>query len=45
MRSTLVRLAMLAMLAGGTLSLSACNTVEGIGMDIAATARTVKNAF
>lgn len=34
-----------AMLFGMALSLSACNTVEGLGEDISASARTVKKAL
>lgn len=36
------RIAILLMLAG---ALAACNTIEGVGADISATARTVRNAF
>jgi len=34
-----------AMLLGMVLSLSACNTIEGLGEDISASARTVKKAL
>ena len=34
-----------AMLLGMALSLSACNTVEGLGEDISASARTVKKVL
>jgi len=33
------------LLLGPPLALSACNTVEGVGKDISATARTVKKAL
>jgi predicted small secreted protein len=36
------RIAVLMMLLGG---LGACNTIEGVGADISAGARTVRNAF
>lgn len=36
------RIAVLVALIG---ALAACNTIEGVGADISATARTVRNAF
>lgn len=44
-RSRLINMLMAAALFAAGFMLAGCNTIEGVGEDIAATARTVKRAL